>query len=159
MSNNIVGSDVSCIESIGYGNTIINCIFVGNNIKIGNNNTIKNAVIAEGSEITDSYIEDCLGHLKTMEDLLNVSLGNLKNAELKNFVSQELKNTRKQEDDLFLMSFFRIDATSKIIINEGKTTPSVATNAPKNPPSEYPIKVAILIAIGPGVDSLIPKKS
>lgn len=60
MSNNIVGSDVSCIESIGYGNTIINCIFVGNNIKIGNNNTIKNAVIADGSEITDSYIEDCL---------------------------------------------------------------------------------------------------
>lgn len=60
MSNNIVGSDVSCIKSIGYGNTIINCIFVGNNIKIGNNNTIKNAVIADGSEITDSYIEDCL---------------------------------------------------------------------------------------------------
>ena len=48
-----------------------------------------------------SYIEDCLGHLKTMEDLLNVSLGNLKNAELKNFVSQELKNTRKQYDTLY----------------------------------------------------------
>lgn len=48
-----------------------------------------------------SYIEDCLGHLKTMEDLLNVSLGNLKNAELKNFVSQELKHTRKQYDTLY----------------------------------------------------------
>lgn len=48
-----------------------------------------------------SYIEDCLGHLKTMEDLLNVSLGNLKNAELKNFVSQELKNTRKHYDTLY----------------------------------------------------------
>ena len=48
-----------------------------------------------------SYIEDCLGHLKTMEDLLNVSLGNLKNAELKNFVSQELKNTKKHYDTLY----------------------------------------------------------
>ena len=48
-----------------------------------------------------SYIEDCLGHLKTMEDLLNVSLGNLKNAELKNFVSQELRNTKKHYDTLY----------------------------------------------------------
>ena len=48
-----------------------------------------------------SYIEDCLGHLKTMEDLLNVSLGNLKNAELKNFVSQELRHTRKHYDALY----------------------------------------------------------
>ena len=60
MNNNIIGSDISSIESIGYGNTIINCIFIGDNIKIGNNNTIKNAVIADGCEITDSYIEDCL---------------------------------------------------------------------------------------------------
>ena len=37
--------------------------------------------------------------------------------------------------------------------NEGSTTPSVAISAPGKPPCDDPIKVAILIASGPGVDS------
>ena len=44
-------------------------------------------------------------------------------------------------------------ATSKMMIKDGKTTPNVANIAPKNPPCEEPTKVAILTAIGPGVDS------
>ena len=60
MENNILGSDISNLRSIGYGNTIINTRFIGDNIIIGNNCTIKNSVIAEGCDITDSYIEDCL---------------------------------------------------------------------------------------------------
>lgn len=47
----------------------------------------------------------------------------------------------------------RTAALSRIIKKDGKTTPRVATNAPKSPPCEEPIKVAILTAIDPGVDS------
>ena len=45
------------------------------------------------------------------------------------------------------------EAISKIMIKEGKTTPRVADSAPKIPPCVEPIKVDILTAIGPGVDS------
>ena len=46
-----------------------------------------------------------------------------------------------------------------IIIRDGRTTPSVATAAPKTPSLLKPINVAIFMANGPGVDSLIPIKS
>ena len=60
MSNKILSSDISNLKSIGENNTIINCKFVGENIEIGNNNTLKNVVVGEGTSITDSYIEDSL---------------------------------------------------------------------------------------------------
>ncbi len=60
MNNNIVGTDISDLKSIGCGNIIINCKFVGNSIEIGNNCTLKNVIVAEGTYITDSYLEDCL---------------------------------------------------------------------------------------------------
>lgn len=60
MQNRIIGSDLSELKSIGSNNNIINCKFIGSNIQIGNNCTIKNATIADGTEITDSYIENSL---------------------------------------------------------------------------------------------------
>ena len=45
-----------------------------------------------------------------------------------------------------------------IIINEGKITPIEAIKEPKKPACVDPTKVAMLIAIGPGVDSQTPKK-
>ena len=39
------------------------------------------------------------------------------------------------------------------MIKDGSTTPSVAHSAPQKPPCEAPMKVAILMASGPGVDS------
>lgn len=45
------------------------------------------------------------------------------------------------------------EAITSIMINDGKTTPSVARTAPQKPPTLEPIKVAIFIATGPGVDS------
>ena len=60
MDNKIIESDISNLKSIGYGNTIINSAFIGSNIVIGNNCTIKNSIVADETNITDSYIEDCL---------------------------------------------------------------------------------------------------
>ena len=45
-----------------------------------------------------------------------------------------------------------------MMTNEGNTTPRVASSAPKNPPCDEPIKVAIFTAIGPGVDSATAMK-
>ena len=44
-------------------------------------------------------------------------------------------------------------AMSRMMKNEGSTTPSVAQNAPAAPACEAPMNVAILMASGPGVDS------
>ena len=55
-------------------------------------------------------------------------------------------------------TFFKHIAISKIIINEGRTTPSVETKLPRIPPWVEPTYVAILTAIGPGVDSHTPIK-
>ena len=44
-------------------------------------------------------------------------------------------------------------AIMRMIKNDGNTTPNVARSAPKKPPCDEPMKVAILTAIGPGVDS------
>ena len=48
---------------------------------------------------------------------------------------------------------------SKIIIKEGITTPIVETIAPNSPACLVPMKVAILMANEPGVDSQIAIKS
>ena len=53
----------------------------------------------------------------------------------------------------YFSNFVKSEAMRSMIINEGKTTPSVARSAPKIPPCEEPTKVAIFTAIGPGVDS------
>ena len=41
------------------------------------------------------YIEDTLGHLQTMEDLLTLAKSNLEDERLKRFVSNELAKTKK----------------------------------------------------------------
>lgn len=58
MINFIENSDISKIKKIGRNNTIINSVFVGNNIEIGNNNTIIDSIIGDSTYITDSYIEE-----------------------------------------------------------------------------------------------------
>ncbi len=42
-----------------------------------------------------------------------------------------------------------------MVINDGRTTPSVANRAPKKPSILLPINVAAFTAMGPGVDSAI----
>ena len=49
------------------------------------------------------YIEDTLGHLKTMEDLLSVAKSNLEDEKLKKFVSNELSKTRKQYEKVYAL--------------------------------------------------------
>ena len=53
----------------------------------------------------------------------------------------------------YFIRFCSTDATSRIMTKDGSTTPSVAHSAPQKPPCEAPMKVAILMASGPGVDS------
>lgn len=53
----------------------------------------------------------------------------------------------------YFNSFVNREAIKRIRIKEGRTTPSVASNAPQKPPCDEPTKVAIFTAIGPGVDS------
>ena len=53
----------------------------------------------------------------------------------------------------YLRRFFRINDIIRIITNDGRTTPNVADSAPRIPPCEEPINVAMLMARGPGVDS------
>lgn len=45
--------------------------------------------------------------------------------------------------------------TANMVINDGRTTPSVANRAPKKPSILLPINVAAFTAMGPGVDSAI----
>lgn len=49
----------------------------------------------------------------------------------------------------------KIVEITRMIANDGSTTPSVEKTAPRTPAILYPTKVAQLIAIGPGVDSAI----
>ena len=53
----------------------------------------------------------------------------------------------------YFKRFFKTAEIKRIIMNDGKTTPVVAKSDPKIPPCVEPIKVAIFIASGPGVDS------
>lgn len=57
MKNRVENSNVENLKEIGFNNTIINCVFVGDNVRIGSNCTLKNCII-KNSYITDSYIED-----------------------------------------------------------------------------------------------------
>lgn len=47
------------------------------------------------------YIEDTLGHLKTMEQLLLNAKSNLEDANLKQFVGKQLTKTRQQYNEIF----------------------------------------------------------
>ena len=60
---------------------------------------------------------------------------------------------RKASTPAYFIRFFSTAAISRMMKKEGSTTPSVAISAPGKPPCDDPIKVAILIASGPGVDS------
>ena len=60
---------------------------------------------------------------------------------------------RKASTPAYFIRFFSTAAISRMMKNEGSTTPIVAISAPGKPPCDEPIKVAILIASGPGVDS------
>ena len=60
LKNKIKNSDISCLKSIGVNNVIIDCVFVGENIVIDNNCTLRNCIIKEGTYITDSYLDDCV---------------------------------------------------------------------------------------------------
>ena len=95
MSNNIIGSDVSNLKYLGNNNTIINCKFVGEEIVIENNCTLKNCLIADKTIITDSYLENSLigkncsiGPFSHMRGNNNVA----DNCKIGNFV--ELKNSQ-----------------------------------------------------------------
>lgn len=53
-------SDVSHLKSLGDGNTIVDCVFDGENIVVGNNCTLKSLVVRDGTTITDSHLRDCV---------------------------------------------------------------------------------------------------
>lgn len=95
LSNKIIGSDVSNLKYLGDNNTIVNCRFIGGDIVIENNCTLKNCVIAEKTIITDSYLENSLigknclvGPYSRMRGTNNIS----DNCKIGNFV--ELKNSQ-----------------------------------------------------------------
>ena len=95
MENKIIQSDIFNLKSIGVNNIIYNTKFVGDNIKIGNNCTIKNCIISDYTEITDSYIEDALigknvviGPFSRIRPKCNIG----DNCKIGNFV--ELKNAQ-----------------------------------------------------------------
>ena len=47
------------------------------------------------------YIEDTLGHLKTMDDLLTLAKDNLEDEKLKEFVNSQISKTRKQYKKIY----------------------------------------------------------
>ena len=73
-------------------------------------------------------------------------------------IIQGLTPSRNAFTPLYLSRFEIKAAIIKMIIKEGSITPRVATKLPKTPPCELPINVAILTAIGPGVDSATAMK-
>jgi bifunctional UDP-N-acetylglucosamine pyrophosphorylase/glucosamine-1-phosphate N-acetyltransferase len=95
LNNSIIGSDVSNLKSLGNNNTIINCQFIGADIVIENNCTLKNCIVADKTTITDSYLENSLigkncsiGPFARMRGTNNVA----DNCKIGNFV--ELKNSQ-----------------------------------------------------------------
>ena len=60
---------------------------------------------------------------------------------------------RNASTPAYFIRFRSTAVMSRMMKNEGSTTPSVAKNAPASPPCDEPMKVAILTASGPGVDS------
>lgn len=83
------------LKHVGHNNNLINCKFVGDNIRIGNNCTIVDSVIGDGCYITDSFVEKSVigknvkigpySHLRP-----NCNIGN--NCKIGNFV--EIKNSQ-----------------------------------------------------------------
>lgn len=47
------------------------------------------------------YIEDTLGHLQTMEQLLTQAKSNLENTKLRNLVGKQLTKTKQQFNEIF----------------------------------------------------------
>ena len=60
---------------------------------------------------------------------------------------------RKASTPAYFIRLRSSAAMSRMMPKDGSTTPSVAHSAPTNPPCDEPMKVAILTASGPGVDS------
>ena len=60
---------------------------------------------------------------------------------------------RKASTPAYLSRSWMRAAMSRMMKKDGRTTPSVAQNAPSTPPCDAPMKVAMLTASGPGVDS------
>ena len=60
---------------------------------------------------------------------------------------------RKASTPAYLSRSWMRAAMSRMMKKDGRTTPSVAQNAPGTPPCDAPMKVAMLTASGPGVDS------
>ena len=60
LENIIESSNIDMLKKIGKNNIIKNCTFVGENIVIGNNCTLDNVVVGEGTNITDSHIVNSL---------------------------------------------------------------------------------------------------
>jgi bifunctional UDP-N-acetylglucosamine pyrophosphorylase/glucosamine-1-phosphate N-acetyltransferase len=59
-NNKILHTNVENLKALGSNNYIENCKFIGRDIVIGNNCTLKNIIVGKGTLITDSYIEDSL---------------------------------------------------------------------------------------------------
>lgn len=57
MENIITNTDITHLKSIGVNNIITNCVFVGEDIIIGNNCTLIDCFVSSGTMITDSYME------------------------------------------------------------------------------------------------------
>lgn len=95
MENIIKNTDVSGLKSLGNNNIIVNCVFLGDDIVIGNNCNISDSIISSGTFITDSYVEksnigkNCkvgpYTHIRPDTNIMN-------NCKIGNFV--EIKNSQ-----------------------------------------------------------------
>ncbi len=98
MKNKIVNSNVSVLKNLGYSNTIVNCVFVGDNITIGSNCTLKNVIVNDNTDITDSVIEDAqIGNCCTIGPFSRIRPKTFVGDDCKigNFV--EIKNSRLEK--------------------------------------------------------------
>lgn len=72
--------------------------FLNNIYKVANTKCVKEDKMTQKELL---YIEDALGHLKTMEQLLLNAKSNLEDANLKQFVGKQLTKTRQQYNEIF----------------------------------------------------------
>lgn len=72
--------------------------FLNNIYKVANTKCVKEDKMIQKELL---YIEDTLGHLKTMEQLLLNAKSNLEDANLKQFVGKQLTKTRQQYNEIF----------------------------------------------------------
>ena len=75
-------------------------LFLYNFTILVNHNIVKEGKMTQKELL---YIEDTLGHLKTMEDLLSVAKNNLEDEKLKKFVSNELSKTKNQYKKVYAL--------------------------------------------------------